>query len=406
MTGCLGSIPIAVRDGGRVNRWWRAAPLTVFVVVTLGIVGLAMAISAAEHGWTTSTASVTATPPVPAEPALTFAVIGDIPYTPAQLAALPGWVDQINADPKVAFTVHVGDIKAGSSPCTNDYFRTVRGIFDRFRGPLIFTPGDNEWTDCHRTPAGEFDPLERLAALRSIFFTTAGRTLGSAPLQVASLSALGMPEIVSWRSTGVSFAALHVVGSDDGLRPWSGRGERTVTAAQRAEQTARSAAVRALVDTTIDSAAQANDRAVVFFLQADMFAAGEEEATDLTAYRPLVQTLAAAAGRYSGPIYLVNGGSHTFAHTRPLESGSEWLPAYGVDLPAPSIIRVAVDGSDRATGWLRLSLPAEDPAAAPALTPLGVAGGLRDPLAITQVPFRSVATATLASTGPPSSSGG
>ena len=39
---------------------------------------------------------------------------------------------------------------------------------------------------------------------------------------------------------------------------------------------------------TIDSAAQANDRAVVFFLQADMFAAGEEEATDLTVYLSLI----------------------------------------------------------------------------------------------------------------------
>lgn len=401
MAGWLGTIP-DVPEGRwvGVKRWLRAAPLTVLIGVTLGVVGLAMAIGAAERGWTTSTASVTATRPVTAEPVLTFAVIGDVPYTPAQLAALPGWIDQINADPKLAFTVHLGDIKAGSTPCTSDYFRAVRTAFDRFRGPLVFTPGDNEWTDCHRTSAGEFDPLERLAALRSIFFPPPGRTLGQAPLEVGSLAGQGMPEIASWRTAGVSFAALHVVGSDDDLRPWTGRGEKTATAAQRAEQTARSAAVRALVDTTIDTAARSNDRAVVFFLQADMFAAGEEETTDPTAYQALVQTLAAGAARYAGPIYLVNGGSHTFAHTRPLESGSEWLATYGLSRPAPSIIRVAVDGSEKATGWLRFSLPAEEAGAGPSFAALGSSGGLRDPLAITQVPFRSVSTSPASAAQP------
>ena len=162
----------------------------------------------------------------------------------------------------------------------------------------------------------------------------------------------------------------------------------------------RSSAVRALVDTTIDAAARANDRAVVFFLQADMFAAGEEEITDPTAYQALVQTLAAGAARYPGPIYLVNGGSHTFAHSRPLESGSQWLATYGLSRPAPSIIQVAVDGSDKATGWLRFSLPAEEAGAGPAFSSLGSVGGLRDPLAITQVPFRSVSTSPASATQP------
>ena len=41
---------------------------------------------------------------------------------------------------------------------------------DRFEGPLVHTPGDNEWTDCYRKKAGEFDPLERLAKVRAMFF--------------------------------------------------------------------------------------------------------------------------------------------------------------------------------------------------------------------------------------------
>ena len=45
----------------------------------------------------------------------TFAVIGDIPYGDAQIARFPRVVDQINADPAVAFVDHLGDIKSGSS---------------------------------------------------------------------------------------------------------------------------------------------------------------------------------------------------------------------------------------------------------------------------------------------------
>ena len=32
------------------------------------------------------------------------------------------------------------------------------------RGPVIYTPGDNEWTDCHRVNNGGYNPLERLDA--------------------------------------------------------------------------------------------------------------------------------------------------------------------------------------------------------------------------------------------------
>src|SRR6478752_9418977 len=89
----------------------------------------------------------------------------------AQVAAFPRWVDQINATPDLSFTVHVGDIKNGSSACTNEYCSMIRSQFDRFTMPLVYSPGDNEWTDCHRTTNGTYDPLERLAFLRQTLYT-------------------------------------------------------------------------------------------------------------------------------------------------------------------------------------------------------------------------------------------
>jgi hypothetical protein len=106
-----------------------------------------------------------------------FAVIGDVPYGAAQVAAFPSWIDQINSsDPEMTF--HVGDIKNGSSRCDDAYYTMIRTQFDRFVGPLIYTPGDNEWTDCHRANNGAYHPLERLAYDRSVFFAQPGISLG------------------------------------------------------------------------------------------------------------------------------------------------------------------------------------------------------------------------------------
>ena len=95
-----------------------------------------------------------------------FAAIGDVPYGP--LSELTAVTDTLNKN-KLAFTIHVGDIKSGSSVCSDEIYLAVREQFERFSQPLIYTPGDNEWTDCHRISNGSYDPLERLEKVRGIF---------------------------------------------------------------------------------------------------------------------------------------------------------------------------------------------------------------------------------------------
>ena len=83
--------------------------------------------------------------------AYTLAVFGDFPYGDAKIAEMPDFFAMINADPKVDIVVHLGDIKAGSnSPCTNAYFAMIDSAFATFKEPLVYTPGDNEWVDCHQ----------------------------------------------------------------------------------------------------------------------------------------------------------------------------------------------------------------------------------------------------------------
>ncbi|MEO8696892.1 MAG: hypothetical protein ABI658_25505, partial [Acidimicrobiales bacterium] len=53
---------------------------------------------------------------------LTVAVIGDVPYGTAQEASFGELIAAINADPKVRIALHVGDIKNGSTTCTDERF--------------------------------------------------------------------------------------------------------------------------------------------------------------------------------------------------------------------------------------------------------------------------------------------
>ena len=296
-------------------------------------------------------------PPAPTKPGpYSFAVIGDVPYGDNQVAALPTWISEINAaDP--SFTVHVGDIKNGSSRCDDAYYRAIRADFDQFAGPLVYTPGDNEWTDCHRVNNGAYNPLERLAFDRSVFFTRPGTTLGQDPMRVATQQRAGLPENVSWRKQRVDFAALHVVGSNDDTQPWTGIGNTTATPGQLAEQANRMANTIHLVKATFANARARHDRAVALFLQADMFDPTFAVTwADASAFRPLVQTLINESNRFRGDVYLFNGDSHLYNSDQPLAAGSEWLTFYGVKGSAGKLQRITVDGSSNNKDWLSVTI--------------------------------------------------
>jgi len=86
-----------------------------------------------------------------------------IPYGDPAIARFPADIAQTNNDPSVRWVDHLGDIKNGSSTCSDEYFQRIKTDFDLFQDPLVYTIGDNEWTDCHRPNNGPYDPLERLA---------------------------------------------------------------------------------------------------------------------------------------------------------------------------------------------------------------------------------------------------
>jgi len=285
-----------------------------------------------------------------------FAVIGDVPYGAAQQALFPQWIQEINAaDP--AMTFHVGDIKNGSTRCDDALYQQIKGDFDTFANPLIYTPGDNEWTDCHRANNGAYNPLERLGYDRSVFFSNPGVSLGQNPAKVDAQTAAGFPENVSLRHQGVDFAVIHVVGSNDGVQPWTGLGDTSPRPEQLAAEQARMANAISLVKSTFATARQKHDRAVMVLLQADMFDPTYTPAwSDVSAFQGLVQTLVDESSAFDGEVYLVNGDSHVFNDDKPLAAGSAWLNTYGVTGSADNLTRLTVDGSSNNKDWLSVTI--------------------------------------------------
>jgi len=95
--------------------------------------------------------------------------------------------------PDISFSVHDGDLKAGNATVGSAALTTRQnavqpsiysqalGFFNSLDEPAVFTPGDNDWTDCDRTSNGGFNSLERLQYERSVFFAT-DMSLGQHPM--------------------------------------------------------------------------------------------------------------------------------------------------------------------------------------------------------------------------------
>lgn len=292
----------------------------------------------------------------------TLAVIGDTPYGDAKLAELPRLIALINSDPKVDLVAHLGDIKAGkNSPCTDEYFATIRQLFDTFKDPLVYTPGDNEWTDCHvfSKNNGLFTPTERLGAVRELFFPVPGQTLGGRKKRVLTQADdpanSAFVENVLWMESQVVFSALNITGSDNDVAPWGvplpADAGQFPTQAQ--EQASRAQASAAWLEKTF-ALATANDAAgVVLMFQADVWDTTEPT---LAGFDAIVQQIGALAASFGKPVLLLEGDSHRFEVQQPFSANSPLRAMHPNTPVAENVTRLVVEGSDGRTEYVRLMI--------------------------------------------------
>ena len=234
-----------------------------------------------------------------------FIAFGDMPYRiPNDYPRFENLIKQINSE-KPAFSVHVGDFKSGSTPCSDEYFKRIYDYFGTFTNPLVYTPGDNEWTDCNRKAAGEYNPLERLALLRKMFFSS-NESFGHKKLALNSQAEnpqfSSYVENVSWEYGGVQFATIHLVGTNNNFKE---SGDNT-------EFIEREKANLAWLEELYAKAA--DKKGLVMFTQADMFYMG----TGSSGFEKIRFKLAELSKKYAKPVLLVNGDSHRFIVDKPL----------------------------------------------------------------------------------------
>ncbi|WP_138466437.1 hypothetical protein [Poseidonocella sp. HB161398] len=258
-----------------------------------------------------------------AEP-FSFVLLGDAPYGKPEEVYPPfrTLIETVNSrDP--ALVIHIGDTKSGSTECSDRMLDEQLAFLRSFEAPLLYSLGDNEWTDCHRHAAGGYDPEERLAYIRQHYFADPSASFGKAGAAVESQAARGYPENARLEKDGILFVTAHVVGSNNNFEP------RDMAAVE--EFMARDAAT---ADWLVESFDKGRDaKAIVVAIQADMFESDFGPAWDpegflgQSGFAHFGETLKTLSNRFARPVLLVYGDSHVFRMFRPFPKTAPFVMA-------------------------------------------------------------------------------
>lgn len=264
---------------------------------------------------------------------------GDMPYSDVQaLTGVPNLIADMNSQ-HLAFTAQDGDLKAGNgtpgsvtpTTCSDALYQQALGFFNSLTAPAIFTPGDNDWTDCDRPKNGGFSSLERLDHERALFFSTPfsfgkHRIFQEVQLDPICVGVSGNVPCVEnrrWNVGGVTYATLNIQGSCNNLCD---------TNPDPAEYAARNAADIKWMQQTFAAAKAQNSVAIMFISQADPgFDTAGSQGAPLRDPNTLVETDGLPDGfhdflvalrnevvAFGKPVAYVHGDSHYFRVDKPL----------------------------------------------------------------------------------------
>lgn len=272
-----------------------------------------------------------------------FGLWGDMPYAKNNDAERTAAViDSIN-HAKIDFSIYDGDIKDGSSGCGNDVFDKIKDTFNGMKAPLVYVPGDNEWTDCHRKNNGGWNNLERLERLRQTMFADS-RSFGRRKLELEHQAA-PFVENTRFVKGGIVFVQLNVPGSNNNRvnseKECTKKSARTMADcdADNAEYAVRNVAVNRWLADAFALAAERKAKGVVITLQADPgFDLPETEDDDEakqwgwnrpeSGYKDLMDTVIEQTMQFKGQVLFVHGDTHVFKMDKPLYAPLNLLPNF------------------------------------------------------------------------------
>jgi len=303
-------------------------------------------------------------------------LFGDLPYGDYGRAHYPGVIADMNGH-ALAFSVFDGDSKNGSEPCYADphaedpanptpelavadathpdIYKYALNLFGQFRDPVVYLPGDNDWTDCDRpaTIGGHVsDSNDRLGYERQLYYPT-NRSLGRHPITVVRQSA-AYPENVRWTRGPVTYLGLNIPGSDNNF---ADGGKNGPAAEGQAEYAARNAANLDWLRAGFAAARSAHSRAVMIVIQADMW----DPTATLTHFADTKKELFLQTTAFNGQVVLVNGDSHSFELDKPLTdyAATNAGGAAGANV-VENFTRVTTFG-DVQNHWVSATVDANDP---------------------------------------------
>jgi hypothetical protein len=294
-----------------------------------------------------------------------FGLWGDMPYARAkdQPKIAPLIADMNAAD--IAFSLYDGDIKDGSSKCSDDVYSDAIKMFDALEKPAVYVPGDNEWTDCHRTNNGGYDNLERLDHLRKVMFA-GPESFGATKMALDHQGKPGekLAENTRFVHEGIVFVGLNLPGSNNnkvGDKDCAAKSARTPAqcAADNAEYAERDAANIAWMHEAFELARQQKAAGIVLVLQADPWfdlpeteGVDERQAPGADGYTNFLAKLVEETRAFSGQVLFVHGDTHFFKLDKPLIRQDQLLENFTrlETFGSPNVhwVRVTVDPKERA----------------------------------------------------------
>jgi hypothetical protein len=286
----------------------------------------------------------------------TFALIGDLGYFPSEEAGLANVLTELNRNASLAFVVHVGDLSSARYACTDELLARRLEQFRASVHPFIYTPGDNEWTDCHDEQGVKGgNPLERLVTVRKMFFE-GEQSLGQRKIPLTRQSQdsafAKYRENVRWDMGGVTFVTVNIPGSNNGLGR-SPNGD--------AEYAERNKVDLNWVHQGFEHAKASNSRAIMIMQQANIFPDfppfpdDSKKGEGFVDIRALLEKEATAFGK---PVVLMHGDSHYFRIDNPFrhrrEPGKPGVPSL------ENFLRLETFGSPN-HHWVQATVDPNDP---------------------------------------------
>ena len=294
-----------------------------------------------------------------------FGLWGDMPYAKAgDEPKIPALIKSINQS-DIAFSLYDGDIKDGSSKCTADIYFAALTMFGQMNKPVVYVPGDNEWTDCHRLNNGGYDALERLDYIRKTMFSAPG-SLGK---RTMALQHQGKPgekfvENTRFSHNKIVFAGFNIPGSNNNKildeKDCTNKSARTAAQCEvsNAEYAERDAANVQWLQQAFQAAKDQKSRGVVLVFQADpgfdlpeTQDIDESKAPGVSGYRNFINAVVAQTEQFAGQVLLVHGDTHFFKVDKPLYNPTKVLP---------NLTRLQTFGSPL-IHWVRVTVDAKDP---------------------------------------------